>query len=255
MITNYMYAVDRSDEYLAHYGIKGMRWGVRKAKESGDRRALQKQYNKASKKLAKLEKRANNGSKYAKRAAALGAGAAAAGGLAAAGTGGVANAIRGVAAFGRKLPDKIGNISDSLAATNIDWIAGKPVDAVENLNQKIVGLKGKGYMQSLDNQANAVQKWGESPATSKKILTDTRNGEEVGKLPLSNNDLARAGAAALGLGLAGAAGYNAYRAATTKRAAKKAERFRSEMGKAFKGTEFANKVPQANTASKKRRRR
>ena len=72
------YGVTRTDEYLAHYGIKGMKWGVRKAIESGNSARLGRQYRKAQKKLAKLEARANNGKKYAKRAAALGAGAAAA---------------------------------------------------------------------------------------------------------------------------------------------------------------------------------
>ena len=74
MYTNdYMYAIERNDEYLAHFGIKGMRWGVRKARETGNSRRLGRMYRKASKKLAKLEKRAASGKKYARRAAALGA--------------------------------------------------------------------------------------------------------------------------------------------------------------------------------------
>ena len=55
---DYMYAIERSDEYLAHYGVRGMRWGVRKAREMGGARGaarLSKQYAKAQKKLAKLE--------------------------------------------------------------------------------------------------------------------------------------------------------------------------------------------------------
>lgn len=71
------YAVERSPEYLMHYGIKGMRWGVQKALlKKGDKRAraLHKQYNKANNYLAKLNKKANIGEqkiqqkKYAKRA-------------------------------------------------------------------------------------------------------------------------------------------------------------------------------------------
>lgn len=56
---DYMYAVDRSSEYLAHYGVLGMRWGVRRAKEHGNRAALEKHYLRASRKLAKLSINAN----------------------------------------------------------------------------------------------------------------------------------------------------------------------------------------------------
>lgn len=105
---DYMYAVDRSDEYLAHYGIKGMKWGVQKAIESGSERRLARQYKKAQKKLAKLKKQASNQEKYNKRAARLGAGAVLAGGLAAAGTGGVAKAMRKGSAIGGKAAKVIG---------------------------------------------------------------------------------------------------------------------------------------------------
>lgn len=53
---DFMYAVERSDEYLAHYGIRGMKWGVRRAIASGNSNRLDRQYKKAQKKLAKLEK-------------------------------------------------------------------------------------------------------------------------------------------------------------------------------------------------------
>lgn len=53
------YAVERSSEYLMHYGVKGMKWGVRKARESGNERALSRHYAKAEKKYEKLIKRAD----------------------------------------------------------------------------------------------------------------------------------------------------------------------------------------------------
>lgn len=53
------YAVQRSTDYLVHYGVKGMRWGVRKAIEKGNSKALARQYNRAAKKLAKLNNRAD----------------------------------------------------------------------------------------------------------------------------------------------------------------------------------------------------
>ena len=59
MYNDYMYAVDRSDEYLAHYGIKGMKWGVQKAKETGNARKLERHYRKTVNKLTKLSDHAN----------------------------------------------------------------------------------------------------------------------------------------------------------------------------------------------------
>lgn len=50
-----------NDDFLAHYGVKGMKWGVRKAIERGSYRQLNRQYRKASKKLAKLMNKANRG--------------------------------------------------------------------------------------------------------------------------------------------------------------------------------------------------
>lgn len=53
------YGVTRSPEYLAHYGVKGMKWGVRKAKESGNSRQLDRQWRKANRKLTRLQNKAN----------------------------------------------------------------------------------------------------------------------------------------------------------------------------------------------------
>lgn len=53
------YGVQRSDEYLAHYGIKGMKWGVRKAIESGNDRRLGRHYQTAMLKLHELDRKAN----------------------------------------------------------------------------------------------------------------------------------------------------------------------------------------------------
>lgn len=47
------YGVKRSDEYLAHYGVKGMKWGVRKAVESIRRQYL---YQSVRHKLNRLKK-------------------------------------------------------------------------------------------------------------------------------------------------------------------------------------------------------
>ena len=55
------YAVERSSEYLAHYGVRGMKWGIRRAIQRGDSAALSRQYQKAAKKLSKLSLNANRG--------------------------------------------------------------------------------------------------------------------------------------------------------------------------------------------------
>ena len=69
---------------------------------------------------------------------------------------------------------------------------------------------------------------------------------------VSNNTIARIGAGAVGAGLAAASAKNAYRAATAQ---KKAQQFKSEMNKAFKGTQYANGNSQPRQGGKKRRRR
>lgn len=53
------YGVERTPEYLMHYGIRGMKWGVRKAIERGNSKALARHYRKAQNKLAKLNDKAD----------------------------------------------------------------------------------------------------------------------------------------------------------------------------------------------------
>jgi len=53
------YGVERSEEYLAHYGIKGMRWGVQKAKYKGNDKALARHYAKAQRKIQKYKDKMN----------------------------------------------------------------------------------------------------------------------------------------------------------------------------------------------------
>lgn len=53
------YGVIRSKQYLMHYGIKGMKWGVRRALEKGNDRALKYHYLRAKMKLNKLNRESN----------------------------------------------------------------------------------------------------------------------------------------------------------------------------------------------------
>lgn len=277
MYNDYMYAIDRSDEYLEHYGIKGMKWGVRKAIERGGtglgNRRLARQYRKAQKKLAKLEKRANNGAKYARRAAALGAGAAAAGGLAVQGTRGAAIGVANASDVAAKASKGIGRALTLVPGRNKVSQAlhrtGANMYNAGNVGDKFAGQNA--IRKGGATLSKTINDWGNSSSITNKIIEN--NGKAIMKLHgtnnvaanaaksglgktnkmlagVSNNTIARAGAAALGAGLAGAAGYNAYRAATTKRAAQKAADFRKEMNKTFAGTAYGKQG-----GSKKRRRR
>ena len=269
---DYMYAIERSPDYLAHYGIRGMKWGVRKAIARGDSRALGKQYAKAQKKLAKLEKRAANSKKYARRAALMGAGAAAAGGLAAAGTTGVSKLMNATSYGMSKGALGVGQAASKLGKTmSAHGIRGGGRLQAFGKGAQSLGLQGA---TKVGMASNAVKKWGtqntlaKGAATKFANLENARAFEKFGKNKtmlagarenvlarqnavkgISNNTIARVGAGAIGAGLAVGAAKNAYRAATAK---KKAARFRSEMNKAFAGTAYANGG--GNRQGKKRRR-
>mgnify|MGYP007122038315 CR=1 FL=1 len=245
---DYMYAIERNDEYLAHYGIRGMKWGVRKAIASGNSAKLGRQYAKAQKKLAKLEKQAGKSKKYAKRAALMGAGAAAAGGLAAFGTTrNINNAMRGVGGAMKR----VGRSATMLAAT-----PGK-VNPKLGVHLARVGAGLQRGGSAVYGSSQAVKQWNRSTSVGRGIqdaagkyagrlaagknaafntvARDTARNATAGIAKLNNNAIARIGAGAVGAGLAAGAARNAYKAATAK---KKAERFRSEMNKAFAGTKY-----------------
>lgn len=266
-----------TSDYLAHYGIKGMKWGVRKARESGNARALGRQYRKAQRKLARLEKRAASGKKYAKRAALLGAGAAAAGGIAATGTRGIGAATRGV---GKVAQGGANAVGAGLQAAQRGLQAVGFRKAGVALGKAGVGMRKYGAQaaNTIGAAGGAVETWGKGKNIGKGLqgagrkyisnatgiqgkATTAINQQlaahgkknltgQIDKLGnISNSGYTRLAGAALGAGLAGAAGYNAYRAATTKRAARKAAEFRREMNKQFVGTQYAN------GGSRKRRRK
>lgn len=81
------YGREPSSDFFAHYGVRGMKWGVRKAIERRDISLLSNHHSKAMRKLEKLKEKAdrNKQKENAKGYAALGAlglGAGALGGLA-----------------------------------------------------------------------------------------------------------------------------------------------------------------------------
>ena len=257
-MTNEYYgaATTPTEDFLAHYGVKGMKWGVRKAIQSGNDRKLSRQYAKAEKKLAKLERRAASGKKYAKRAAALGAGAALAGGAAAIGTHGVGNVVRGAGATLARGSQAVGGALANYRGK------GKAATAIRRAGE-VVFKQGSKAGIAVQGAGDAVKRWGKGTSMSDNaraaieknlrgtVVNNAASRAYTGLNGVSNNTIARIGAGAVGAGLGAGAAYNAYRAATTKRAAKKAAAFRSEMNKAFAGTKYANGRP----ASQKKRRR
>ncbi len=258
------------DNYLAHYGVRGMRWGVRKAIASGDKARLGRQYAKAQKKLAKLEKQAANSKKYARRAALMGAGAAAAGGLAAAGTGGIGTGMRYAGRTAKGALVNVGNAMDAVGRglSERRGVAGRIGNAMGSAGRS---MRRAGKKINLTGASQAVEEWGRSTSISNAArkglgqaqfaigrASKTAGGATLGVTGgaakrltgVSNNTIARIGAGAVGAGLAAGAARNAYKAATAK---KKADKFRSEMNKAFAGTQYANGG--SRSSSKKRRRR
>jgi hypothetical protein len=265
----YGIATTHTDDYLAHYGVKGMKWGVRRALDRNNDRALGRQYRKAQKKLAKLERQASNGKKYAKRAARLGIGAAAAGGLAVAGTEGIRKGL----GVGGNLLSKAGHGMSNLgtmARGSRNQIIRKAGMALDSAGR---GVTTAGHVVGGNKVGNAISKWGNSTSAGQYLKVAGRNaqnaipGNITAKLTggkgfvsttdklgdVTNNTFARIGAGAIGAGLAGAAGYNAYRAATTKKAARKAAEFRKAMNETFKGTQYANGSPRQGNKRRKRR--
>ena len=83
-----------SSDFLAHYGVKGMKWGVRKAIARGNKKALERHFRKSTKALAKLQDKGLNSKKYAAKATAYGAAAVGTGTIAVGGTDLLSRALR-----------------------------------------------------------------------------------------------------------------------------------------------------------------
>lgn len=201
------YAIERSSDYLAHYGIKGMKWGVRKAIESGNSRKLDRAYRKATKKLAKLEDKANI-NKQKSLAESRNTAAKLLGRF------GLLNA--GVA---------VGGHLGANASREKAWdVRYNELDPVEGLK------KYKSWESYRNHVEDAARKYDNLEASANKL----RN------LSLG------IGAASLGTAAIAKLASNKAKKRTTpqghKAAAMERDAWRSEMRKAFKGTKY-NKLP------------
>lgn len=250
------YGVARSSEYLAHYGVKGMKWGVRKAIERGSERALDRQWRKANRKLKKLTKLGVNKEKYKKRAIGYGAGAAALGGAALAGTSGISNMMLRGAVRRSQIGYKVGNLLGRIKGTTDEE------RALARLGGRITE-NAKEHAASSGKRALAVRDWGKQNSIGQRLTggpdvfpTYNSKGQVVMTTPNPNansilrkvtNDQYLRGAAALGAaGLGVAAARNAYRAKTADRNMIRAAEWKREMDRTFAGTKYGKKRRRSN---------
>ncbi|MBP5729422.1 MAG: hypothetical protein J6Y48_20330 [Clostridia bacterium] len=242
---NEYYAVVRSTDELAHYGVKGMNWGVRKALASGNERALNRHFRKAAKKLKKLQDIGTNSKKYAAKAAAYGAAAAGTGTIAVVGTEGLASVVGRLA---KRYSDK-----SKIAAAMARDVKDRKAESI--LKKKSMRYNAKS--KRAKSAQNKITDWGkERKAHTEYYIDDMDNASKKTVYGLSNNDKLRIGAAAATIGLAGKAAQNAYRASHGAQYRQKAHEFKNAMDEAFSGTKYSGiyTVPPRSRKRKKSRR-
>lgn len=235
------YAVIRSTDHLAHYGIKGMRWGVRRAVQSGNEKKLSRQYMKAMKKLSTLKRKADikvqseEAKKHNRRAGiALGVGLA--------GTG----IHAGVRSAAKKVLEESG-------AKHLQELAEQ----------------GKSRKKNYIGQGKEVYKTGEGlgtgPVGNHPVSRMATNGTNLSNVQKSSGITARQKMQALAILSAAGLGTAAYQKGkaiaakyrTTSKGHAKAvsdlNAWEREMRAAFKGTKYSEKRSKKNRSQKKRR--
>ncbi|MDT3387317.1 MAG: hypothetical protein LIR46_06080 [Bacteroidota bacterium] len=231
---NEYYAVIRSTDHLAHYGVKGMKWGVRKAIARGNERALDRHFRKAVKKLRKLQDIGLHSGKYAAKSAAYGVAAAGTGTLAIGGTKITSKVLTKLA---KATPEHFRN-SAALAFSKIN--GGK----VTSENKQAL-IKKYNSIRSGDI-GTGVENWGKKPGIT-KVVNDKK------ATVLSNDALYRIGAGVITAGLAAKSAQNAYRAKNGAKYRQKASEFKNAMDNEFAGTKYAGKYVVPPKRKKKRR--
>ena len=217
------YAVIRSGDHLAHYGVKGMKWGVRKAIIMGDQKQLDRHFKKAAKKLAKLQDKALHSGKYAAKAAGYGAAAAATGALA------IGNSAAG------------SYLKKRFASHNAAYKLGKGMaDRAEK------------YYKGNKTMYDAVMNEAHGKMTAKNAIGKTAH--DIGETMKKHDTKIRIGAGLATAGLGALAAKNAYTAAHGRKYMDKADNFRRAMDDTFAGTKYAGQYV-AQPKEKKRKKR
>lgn len=251
------YAVIRSTDHLAHYGVKGMRWGVRRALAKGNQRALDRNFRRAARKLKKLTDIGLNSKKYAVKAAAYGAAAAGTGTIAAVGASGYAARLR-------KKAEKIGEKALSAEAASMAPLFGGKWDYVPGVTRLLTPSARKlaAEANKVSGKANKIDAW----AKRKKKVSTSGYTKTVGKdgkityayhkgpdkeVGLSNDTKLRLAAGAATVGLGAMSALNAYRASHPQKYRQKAVQYKNAMDEVFAGTKYAGKY----VAEPRRRKR
>lgn len=240
------YAVVRSTDHLAHYGVKGMRWGVRKAIARADGRALDRHFRKAAKKLKKLQDIGLKPAKYAAKAAAYG--------VAAAGTG-------TLAIGGKKMAEDL--LKNANKTVKSKTIGAGAVASFATKNRLTVrkgvraGVKASLKDLSVDKftvpSTKSFKRKALPKASSLRKIPEGFDAKVKKGLDFLQSDKAfriGAGAAALGLGTASA--VNAYRAKNASKYRQKAVDFKNAMDEAFAGTKYEGKYVREPRRKKRR---
>ena len=252
------YAVVRSTDHLAHYGVKGMKWGVRRALAKGNQRALDRNFRRAARKLKKLTDIGLNSKKYAIKAAAYGAAAAGTGTIAAVGASGYGSLIRKKAAGlikNAKYTEVLSRPNQTLVVKD-----GSPIKLTSES-----AIKMNREATKLNSKADRIESWANS---KKKVATgsfDEKYDKATGtttisykkgkdkEVGMSNNTKLRLAAGAATLGLGAMSAVNAYRASHPQKYRKKAVEYKNAMDEVFSGTKYAGKYV-AEPRRKKRRK-
>ena len=220
-----------NENFLAHYGIKGMKWGVRKAIEKGSAKKLNKQYNKAYKKLEKLNAKANIGvqnaraKKFAKNAAK---------------SAGVALSGAGLHIGGMKFRD-----ANRKTAVNL-------INKTAEQNAGIINAFRDNKITSEMADKLRYANWDKTDKELNKLILK----RDIGKYA-NNIGAAVAGAGLIAGGVTGAKALAAKYRTTNKGHAKavaKRDAWRNQMQDVFKNTSYSDLPAVSKNRSKKHRR-